>query len=409
MMTEKVPFVKIFTNSLFVTGMTIGAGILALPIKTGMAGLIPSILTVFVVWLFMLATATVFIYKFTHPKERSRDYPTLFQTEIGPKGKWVSVLGYLVNYYGILVAYLTGSAAILGTLAPGCLPDRAWMLMVFVVLTGLALMGADRAKNANAVIMIAMVGSFLALLFLAGKHIDVTRYAYRDWSVVTSIIPIMIVAFSFHNVIPVVCRNLNGDQNAAFKAVLLGSSIATGMNLLWITVVMGALPLSGPGNATILSALQNDYPATIPLALALNSRIITGAGMFFALAAIATSYIPTGVALTGFMRGLLALRYKEPAGYAILLLSFGPPFLVAMVYPGLFLKAIDVAGGFGIVVVFGILPGIIMVKMAKDRGSLFRTAAFIVMIFFTMLLACETAQEAGFLKIGAEQEYWSSK
>ncbi|MGB2705929.1 MAG: aromatic amino acid transport family protein [Candidatus Omnitrophota bacterium] len=408
-MKQKIPFIKIFTNSLLVTGMTIGAGILGLPIKTGIAGVLPSLLSMFLVWLLMLCTATVFIYKFTHPKTRSRDYPTLFQAELGSKGKWISVFGYLVNYYGILVAYLTGSAAILVTLVPLNLTAQMWMVAFFIIFTGMALLGADRAKNANAVIMVAMIGSFAALLFMAGKDIDVSRYAHKDWGLVPSVIPIIIVAFAFHNVVPFICRNLGGDQKASFKAVLLGSSIAMVMNILWMLVVVGALPLDGHGKATILGALRHDYPATIPLALALGSRMITAVGMFFALAAIATSYIPTSVALKGFMRGILALYVKKPNKYAVLLLAFGPPFLVAMIYPGIFLKAVDVAGGFGILIVFGILPSFIMIKLAMGRGKLLKVMAAIMIICFSALLVCEIAQEVGVLKLDASKEYWKHK
>jgi len=401
-----VSFCRIFINSLLVTGMTIGAGILALPIKTGMAGVIPSLVSIFLVWVLMVGTATVFVYKFTHSKTRSRDYPTLFQDELGTKGRWVSVFGYLVNYYGILVAYLTGAAAILVTLVPLNITGHMWMVIFFTVFTGLALLGADRAKNANAVIMIAMIGSFGVLLYLTGKQIDVNRYIHQEWLFVPSIIPIIVVAFAFHNVIPFICKNLDGDRSASFKAVLLGSSIAVVMNIVWMLAVVGALPLGGPGKTTIFSALQHDYPATIPLSLALHSKMITAAGMFFALTAIATSYIPTTVALRGFMKGLLSLHFKNPNKYVVFLLAFGPPFFVAMVYPNVFIKAVDLAGGFGVLIVFGILPSLIMIKIARGEGKLLKAVAAVMIICFSFLMVCEIAHETGLLKLSSSKEYW---
>jgi len=189
----------------------------------------------------------------------------------------------------------------------------------------------------------------------------------------------------------------------------LGSSIALVMNILWMLVVVGALPLDGPGKGTIASALQHDYPATIPLSLALKSRMITAVGMFFALAAIAAAYIPTSVALRGFIRGVLALQFKNPNKYIVLLISFGPPFLVAMLYPGLFLKAVDVAGGFGILIVFGILPSLILIKMARTRGKFLKIMAAIMITCFSLLFICEIAQETGLLKLGPSKEHWRIK
>jgi len=408
-MEEKIPFIKIFTNGLLVTGMTIGAGILGLPIKTGIAGIAPSLLTMCLIWILMLCTATVFIYKFTHPKERSRDYPTLFQAELGAKGRWVSVLGYLVNYYGILVAYLTGSAAILVTMMPLNLPIHVWMAGFFIIFTGLALLGANIAKNANAFIMAVLFGSFAVLLFMSAKHIDVSHYSHRDWALIPSVVPIIFVALAFHNVIPFVCRNLNGDMKASFKAILLGSSISVVMNILWMMVVVGAIPLDGPGKATIVAALKNDYPATIPLSLALNSRLITTAGMVFGLIAITAAYIPISLSLMGFIKAALSPRFKNPNRYIVILLSFGPPFLVAMIYPGIFLSAVDIAGGFGILIIFGILPSLIMIKMARHRTKLFKVIAAIMIISFSLLLICEIAQETGMLKLDSSKEYWRTK
>lgn len=405
-MNKKVSFLSIFINALLVTGMTIGAGILALPIKTGLAGIVPSLLSMFLVWILMVGTAIVFIYKFTHPKTRSRDYPTLFQDELGTKGRWLSVFGYLVNYYGISVAYLTGSAVILVNLVHLNVPGPVWTIVFFVIFTGLALRGADKAKNANAVIMIGMVVSFAVLLYLSSKQIDVTRYNYKDWSFVPSIVPIIVVAFAFHNVIPFICRNLRGNLKASIQAVLLGGTIAVIINVLWMFVVVGALPIAGPGKTTILSALQHNYPATIPLALAMKSNLITVAGLFFALAAIVTSYIPTAVGLRGFMRGLLSLHYEKPKEYIVLLLAYGPPFLVAMIYPNIFIKAVDIAGGFGILIVFGILPSFIMIKIARTGGKLLKLLAVIVTISFLMLMGLEIAHEAGLLKLDPGKEYW---
>jgi len=52
------PF-HMLTVVLLITGTTVGAGMLGLPIKTGLAGLLPSLLGMIIVWGLMLGTAWI--------------------------------------------------------------------------------------------------------------------------------------------------------------------------------------------------------------------------------------------------------------------------------------------------------------------------------------------------------------
>jgi tyrosine-specific transport protein len=62
----------------------------------------------------------------------------------------------------------------------------------------------------------------------------------------------------------------------------------------------------------------------------------------FSFLAIATSYIGFILGLTGFLADALQLpSSKTPLTYG---LTLAPPFLVAVTYPDLFLKALDIAG-----------------------------------------------------------------
>ncbi|MDP8299146.1 MAG: aromatic amino acid transport family protein [Candidatus Tantalella remota] len=407
-MKTQISFARIFTNALFVTGMTIGAGILGLPIKTGAAGILPSLVVMLVVWGFMMCTATIFIYKFTHPKERSRSYPVLFQSELKSVGKWVGTFGYLVIYYGLMVAYLTGSASILVNLVPFQLPINVWMTGFFVIFTLLSLLGAEKASKWNAAIMVILIASFSLLIVKTAPHIDVSRFARSDWNFTTSLFPIILVAFCFQNVIPFVCKNLGGNAKASFTAITLGSLIAIALNVVWMFAVIGSLQLDGPGKATIMYALQNNQPATIPLTAALHSSVITVTGLFFALVAIATSYVPTSLALTGFVRNTLSLYFKNVKNYVVFLFAFGPPFLVAMLFPHVFLAAIDVVGGLGIILIFGILPGLLLIKMALNKNKILVAVAIFILAASSLLLACEIAQEFSLLKLGPSIESWKT-
>ncbi|MFA5180822.1 MAG: aromatic amino acid transport family protein [Syntrophales bacterium] len=99
--------------------------------------------------------------------------------------------------------------------------------------------------------------------------------------------------------------------------------------------------------------------------------------------------------------GVLALPINT------VLSGFLPPLAISILYPDLFLKAIDIAGGFGIVTLFGILPSIIALKKARNGRE--RVLGVMMLLLFGVFFLFETAQELGFLKIDPSAEYWNVK
>lgn len=60
-------------------------------------------------------------------------------------------------------------------------------------------------------------------------------------------------------------------------------------------------------------------------------------------------------------------------GILVIMLSFLPPLLIGLIYPDIFLKVLDIVGGVGIVVLFGILPGLIAFR--KARSTFYRVSS----------------------------------
>ena len=142
-------------------------------------------------------------------------------------------------------------------------------------------------------------------------------------------------------------------------ALLMGSLIPWVVGILCIIIVVGALPLTG-GEGSLLSAFQHDEPATIPLAQALGRSEVTAAGLLFSIVAILTSYLATGSALAGFWRDLAAPIIKGRADWPHFLMTFGPPLVVVLAWPDLFLTALNVAGGLGLGIFIGLAPALVL-------------------------------------------------
>ncbi len=231
---------RIITVALLVTGNAVGAGILALPVKTGLAGIAPALLSMATIWGLMLLTGLIMSTRLASRPEESRDLPTFFFQEIGPWGKWLCALGYLIVFYGLLVAYLSGAASILSTLVPLPVPQRVWLLVFFAAATTITLFGIELVRKGNAAIMILLLASFLFLSLKTGQNVEIERLRYTDWRFAPALPPIIVCAFAFHNVIPVVCRSLNNERRAIGKAIVIGTLLAFLMTTSWTVIVIGA-------------------------------------------------------------------------------------------------------------------------------------------------------------------------
>jgi tyrosine-specific transport protein len=156
------------------------------------------------------------------------------------------------------------------------------------------------------------------------------------------------------------------------------------MNFLWLYAVLGALPYGGEGG--LVFAHLHGQPATLPLAKYLNTSIVSISGQVFALIAILTSFMSNGVALQHFMGDLLQGVFRCRCRTLEWTLTLGIPLWIVYRIPELFLKALDAVGGIGMVIIFGIIPGLLAVRTVGPRFPRYRTLGYAIGVFFWVLL-----------------------
>lgn len=389
--------------SLVITGNMLGAGILAVPIKTGLSGFLPSLVGILVTWGIMLATALIFASQKSLTESETADLPTFFQKELGNTGKWVTIIANLIILYGVLVAYISGAGTILHNLFRQVVPIQLLMLLFFSMATGLAFFGMAFIRKGSTVIMCLMWLTFLVLIIMTGKGMNTERLTYMDWQFLPATLPIMVTAFHFHNIIPSFCRHMGFDYRAIKTSIILGALIGLCMHIIWAIVVIGRLPVIGDGVDTIDYAFNNNLPATVPLSHIVRNPIFTLSSIVFPLLSITVAYMANGTALTGFLRDLTTTYFHKSGKFLVSALVFMPPLAVSLIYPNLFLEALDIVGGFGIDIIFGILPGVVVVKYLRGPK---RLMGWVLIAVFSIILLYEFMQEFGILYIRPEIEYW---
>lgn len=387
-----------------IAGNLVGAGILGLPINTGLAGLGPSLLAMIAGGAMMYLTALILGGQAAQSRSETFDYPSLYEAVLGRVGKWAAIAANMIILYGLLTAYFSGGSKIVASLL-GIDGRHTIVTLLFglslVVLTCIKLTLIQRL---NTVLVLVLAGTFAALVFMGAGHAKPNALLYADWTFLPATLPIIVTAFHFHNIIPTVSANLKWNMRIFRRAVLLGMLLAFAMNSVWTLVGIGVIPLVGENS--ILGAWESNTPATVPMSMIIQSGVFTLFASFFALTAISTSFLANGLGLLGFNRDLLTNTFHCDSRALVVLLTFAPPLLTALIYPDIFLKALDIVGGVGIVVLFGILPTL-MVLLDKSRSSGMKALCLAGFVFAVVILGVELLQESGLLQLKPWVEFHS--
>lgn len=392
--------------SLLIAGTAVGAGVLAIPIQTGLAGLLPAVMGIILVWLAMLCAGLILAGSLITYPLQDTDLPSLFQNELGIVGKWLSTIGYLIIFYGLMTAYLAGSMSVLSSLFSST--KTGYLLLAFFLpATALSLFGLSAVQRSNVLVMAVLALSFIFLLGTGWQTIDRTRFPYTDWSYFPAILPIITCSFGYGVIIPTICRTLQGDIRQIRKALIWGTLIPVGVSLLWIMVIIGSVPLhDGNSPDSLIRAFMHSEPATVPLARISGTDRVIGAGLIFSLCAILTSYLAVSTSLMSFHRDLLATVIPGGSYWIRAALVFVPPLLAVLFSSGLFLTALDIVGGLGIAMIFGLCPALIALKKQGDGALRWRYAGVVLIVFFGFILLLELGQELNLLQLHSAVENW---
>lgn len=392
--------------ALLLAASAVGAGILALPVLTGLAGAVPALSLMMLSWALMAGTGLILLDQMHRLAEPADDLGGLYRARLGRWGAVLAGAVYLLLFNGLLVAYLSGAAAVLGHLL-GAPQARPWLVLGFFGLgAGLILFGLRVLERANALMMALLVISFAVLVAACWRDFQPTRLAAADWYFLPHTAPIVLCAFGYHNLVPLIWRGLERDTSGTARAILIGTGITLLLNLVWAVTVIGALPLTGPGPGSLLAAFRSNLPATVPLAAALGSKVIGLAGAAFSLLAIITSYVAVGAALISFLSEALGGAGLSPNRWAAAAGALLPSLAVSWLYPGLFLKALNLVGGGCLIVLFGIMPCLMALGDRRPSRRGLRWAAAAMLALFAALLLLEIMQEAGWLRIPPLVNHW---
>ncbi|GLJ13804.1 hypothetical protein SUGI_0220310 [Cryptomeria japonica] len=341
---------SMISSILLVAGTTVGAGILAIPAVTQEAGFLASAATCLLCWLYMVVTgllvAEVNVNTMCELGSGGVSLVSMALRTLGKGGVQVACWSYLFIHYALLVAYVARSSDTLSNFLG--IPLWQSAILFSSIFGGICYYGSQRVIGAfNGFLVFGILISFSILVGAAADDIDWSSLLQANVKAVPQSIPIICLAFVYQNVVPVLCTNLEGNLPRVRTAIVVGTSIPLAMFLVWDAVILGTISHLNSSGVTAVDPL---------LQLRSMNGIVGPIVETFSFLAIATSYIGFVLGLTDFLSDLLKLparRGEQPLSY---LLTIVPPIFLSLLNPDIFFKALDFAGTYGVLVLFGILP-----------------------------------------------------
>ncbi len=353
--------------SFLVAGNLMGIGVLAMPIKVGLSGFIPALIDILVVSMVMLFSAFVIAGRLPEGKKHF-DIPSFFKQELGTTGYCIATICNLILLYGVLIAYLSAISSIIDHIFPLAFSESTITIVYFLLATSLIMFGRNALRRGSVVLLISIFICFIVLMKTGVADFNLHSLTYTNWKFLPWGLPVVVSAFHFHNIIPTVSKYVNYDQKSIRKTIIIGVGIGLVMNLIWTTIVMGSLPVS-TGPDSILASFHAGLPATVPMTYLLHSKIFATAGLIFAGLAVTASYVANGTGLFGFIKDMTHTYLKTSNTLLVGALAFLIPLVITLIYPNIFLSAVDIVGGVGEAVLFIVLPGIILIKAYRDHSK----------------------------------------
>ncbi|HVE44085.1 MAG TPA: aromatic amino acid transport family protein [Gammaproteobacteria bacterium] len=366
-MNVSVSFKSVFGATMLIAGCCIGAGMIGLPVRSALAGFMPSTVAMVLCCAFTTITGLL-ILEATLWFDKKVNFATIAESILGKKAKLITLFLFLALFYSLSVAYLDGGgiifADIFSAITGYAVPRSVGIAFCTVLVAGITYAGTHMVNRLNQLLMLGLVVTYILLMMVGVMHASVLHVSHSNVLSTLNVIPIMLICFGYQNLVPTVTYYLNKNVKHIRLAIIMGNLIPLFVYMLWNYVILSILPadISLVKNAEIVTQLLENTVPLISIVLLVKS---------FSLFALLTSFIPNSISLVDFVKDGVRHSFNNVIENDVVCLCvvFIPSFLFTISYPHLFLNMLEFAGGFIDVLLFGVLPAMIILMGRKTMTT----------------------------------------
>jgi tyrosine-specific transport protein len=371
---------------LLVSGTTIGAGILALPVITGFIGFLPALSIFLLCWGMMLSTAFFFL-DVNLSLQGEVNFISMTRATLGKSAASLNWVFYLLLLYSLLAAYIAGSAplfqmagmALSGFLMPQwvsyfCLP------LLFAAFVYLGTGGVDAI---NRVLMMGLGVTYTMIIWVLPHHMNGELLTYVKWDMAPLVTLVVMTSFGYHIIIPSLTTYMFHNRYHLKWTLFIGSLIPLTMYLVWELLTLGVIP-----RQLLEGAWQRGEGVSTVLASLLERPWIALAVHCFAFFAIVTSFLGVSLSLADFLTDGLKIKKSWEGRLIAILLVFIPPLIFLFSSERGFMLALEYAGAL-VAILLVIFPALMAWTLKKYQTFWRRVLLIAAMVFGLFVIGAE--------------------
>lgn len=340
-------FNKIVGGVLLIIGTSIGASILALPMVTASAGITHSSILLLVSWMFMTLGAFC-VLEVTLWLPEGSNLISMAKATLGREGQLLMWIAYLLLLYALLSAFMAGGGDLLENLLSLVnlhFPSSINTLLFTLLFGAIVADGIRSVDWANRSLMSVKLTAFIFLIVLIMPHVKSSNFVNNSWGHLGIAIYPVITSFGYAIVMPSLRTYFKSHVKALRLTTLIGSFIPLVCYLIWDFVVQGSIEtLGSQGLASMAQSQHAVGDLTQALSTRLGSHFISSLTHLFTVICITTSFLAVSLSLNDFLTDGLKLKQNFKGKATALSITFLPPLLIVLFYPGAFIKALSYAG-----------------------------------------------------------------
>lgn len=387
---------RFFGATLLVAGTAIGAGMLGMPIVTGISGFIPSLFVMVISWAFLLLTSFLMV-DVNLSLKREGNIISMAAKTLGIGGKIFSWIVYLFLLYALDVAFIAGGSKILADLFP-LVPSVIFPPLIALPLGWFVFLGLAYTDWLNRFLVIGKLGiGYVILICFVPTHVRIYLLSHIDLAPMVFTVPVVIQAFGFHTVVPSLVSYLHNDAKKIRLALFSGSLIALVVYVIWEFLVLGVVPVAG--DVSLAKAYIVGDVSTSPLIKILHNPLISVGAIIFAAFSIGTAFLGVSLGLFDFLIDGLNLPRTFRGKLIAYCLTTIPPLIFVLLCERIFIVSLEYAGIF-VSIIFGLIP--ILMAYTLPPPSYWRTSKgkfllVIAALFFMLAIVFELVGKFGYL------------
>lgn len=329
----------------YLIGITIGAGVIALPYMFGKVGFFLGVIELILCW-FIVLILTLCLGEVVLRTKKYSEIPLLAKKYLGEKGKWAAEAVTALYIYGALIAYGFG----LGEAVQGLFGFDIFIssIVLYGILAFIVYLGLKTITKAEVLLTPFIFIIIFGISFFALQHISLEEYMKINTDNV--FLPLGSLFFALLGVwcVPDMKRILK-DKKSLRKTIILGTTIPAILYLVLVTVVLG---VTGEQTTEVFGVGLSEFLYPV------MSKIV----FIFIIFTISTSFLGVGFTLQEmFYEDYFEKKWKS------WLAAFFVPFLFLFFVKTGFADVITITGALATVVLFAII--LLMFYKAKRTGD----------------------------------------